>query len=251
MLYITIIFSILCMGILSSLFIRYRKRAETTILKQHNTIALLKMQTIRNRLSPHFFFNVLSGISAESDLPDHIKKNLTTLMILCRKSIDHIEQIAVSVEDEIELVKGYIELQRWRIPEPFKIIWEIEETTDLNHLIPAMLIQIPVENAIKHALLPLTGEKLLRIKIRKYETCLKIIIEDNGIGYQQSANRALGTGTGLKILYQMIYLLNKQNTEKIEFSIIDKRKGDASATGTIVEIKIPKNYSFDIKINSF
>ena len=251
MLYITIIFSILFIGILSSLFIRYRKRAEKTILQQQNTIILLKMQTVRNRLSPHFFFNVLSGISAESDLPDQIKKNLTTLMMLCRKSIDHIEQTAVPVCDEIELVKGYIELQRWRVPEPFKITWDIEEATDLNHLIPAMVIQIPVENAIKHALLPLTGEKLLRIKIGKYKSGLKIIIEDNGLGYQQSANRAAGTGTGLKILYQTIYLLNNLNTEKIKFSISDKIKWAESSTGTIVEVKVPKNYSFDLKINSF
>ncbi len=251
MLYITLVFSILCLGILSSLFIRYRKRAETTILKQHNTIALLKMQTIRNRLSPHFFFNVLSGISAETNHPDQIKKDLTNLMMLCRNSIDHIEQIAVSVTEEIELVKGYIELQRWRIPEPFKIIWDIEKEIALDQQIPAMIIQIPVENAIKHALLPLEGEKLLRIRIEKYDAGLKIIIEDNGLGYQQSGNRATGAGTGLKILYQTIHLLNNLNTEKIVFSIDDKLKSATTASGTLVQIRVPKNYSFNIKINSF
>ena len=172
-------------------------------------------------------------------------------MMLLRASIDHTEQIAIPVSDEIELVKGYIELQKWRIPEPFKIIWEIDEGTALDQPIPAMMIQIPVENSIKHALLPLAGDKLLIIKIKKYEEGLKIIIEDNGPGYKQSANRAAGTGTGLKILYQTIYLLNNLNTEKIEFSISDKINRASPAMGTIVEIKLPKNYSFDIKINSF
>ena len=116
----------------------------------------------------------------------------------------------------------------------------------MDHLIPAMILQIPVENAIKHGLLPLPDEKILNVKIGKYESGLKLVVEDNGIGYLSSGKRAIGAGTGLKVLYQMIDLLNSLNKEKIEFTIDDKGLENNSAKGTIVEIRVPDNYSFKL-----
>lgn len=231
---------------ISFLCLNSRKRSSVTYQKQENTIALLRMQNIRNRMSPHFFFNALSGISGETEHPENIKKNLKTLLMLLRRSIENIEQTAIPVMEELEVVKGYIDMQRWRIAEPFNVEYDIQEGTNMNHLIPAMIIQIPVENAIKHGLLPLTGEKWLKIKIRNYDGGLQITVEDNGIGYSTSSNRTIGAGTGLKILFQTIYLLNFRNSMKIEFSINDTKSDNESGRGTIVEIKVPTNYSFDI-----
>ena len=209
------------------------------------------MQTIRNRMSPHFFFNALSGLSCETGHPEIIKKDLQTLAMLLRRSIENIEQTAIPLIEELEIVKGYIGLQKWRIPEPFTVGYDIQEGTNMNHLIPAMIIQIPVENAIKHGLMPLAGEKYLGIKIGNCEGGLKIIVEDNGIGYSTSGNRSTGAGTGLKILFQTIYLLNSGNSSKIEFSINNIKSDNEPGGGTIVEIEVPTNFSYDILTDNY
>ncbi len=203
------------------------------------------MEIVRNRLSPHFLFNLLSGISAETSHSVQVKDNLKTLMRLLRSSVDNCEQTAIPLKEELELVEGYINLQKWRIAEPFAAIYEIKEGTNMNHPVPAMIIQIPVENAIKHGLMPLPGEKLLKIKIENYFGGLMIKIEDNGSGYSLSGNRITGEGTGLKTLFQTILLLNSANSSKIEFSIKDLKDATDPHEGTIVEIRIPNDYSYN------
>ena len=204
------------------------------------------MENIRTRISPHFFFNALSTLSAETADPETTHRNIKMLLLLLRKSVDNAEQLAIPLADELELVKGYISLQGGRVPEPFTVNYDVVPGTNLDHLIPAMIIQIPVENAIKHGLMPVTGEKTLTIRLRNYDTGVLIIVEDNGTGYLSSANRIVGAGTGLKLLHQTINTLNSINSSKIEFSIRKKETENRTSRGTIVEIKVPDNYSYDL-----
>ena len=228
------------------MLIDLRKKSRATYQKQQHTIAALKMQTIRTRLSPHFMFNALSILSGSAIDPQTISQNIKTLLMLLRRSVDNIEQPAIPLSEELEVVKGYIGLQRLRIPDPFKINLDVAQNTDMNQLIPAMIIQIPVENAIKHGLMPVTGEKSLAISIHSYYGGLQIMVEDNGTGYGSSPNRSMGAGTGLKILYQTISLLNSKNDNKILFKITDLKDADQSRQGTNVEIRIPAGFSYDI-----
>ena len=215
-------------------------------IEQRETISRLKIEGIQSRITSHFFFNALSTLSGLAHQPNVIEKKIKTMLILLRKSVDNINQLMIPLYEELELVKGYIDLQSLRVPEPFIVSFEIEPGLNLNRSIPAMIIQIPLENAIKHGLLPLNGEKLLRIKINNYSAGLNIMIEDNGIGYHASTKRSLGSGTGLKILYETISILNNHNKQKIEFIIREKESKTSSSGGTIVEIKIPNNYSFNL-----
>lgn len=223
-----------------------RKRNLTTLREYQNTIASLKMQNIRNRMSSHFFFNVISGISTQTEKPETIKDHVKNVLMLLRKSIENIEQTAITLREELDIVNGYLELQKIRVPKPFYYLYDINNSTAMSHLVPAMIIQIPVENAIKHGLMQIDGEKLLHIRINNCLGGLQIIVEDNGIGFKSSSDRSAGTGTGLKVLYQTIYLLNSLNSSKIELTVRDINDNQKSETGTIVEIKIPTEYSFDI-----
>ena len=85
----------------------------------------------------------------------------------------------------------------------------------------------------------------LRIAINSLRTSIMSSLV-NGIGMSASSDRTAGTGTGLKVLYQTIYLLNSLNSSKIELSVKDKNNTQNTETGTIVEIIIPTKYSFDI-----
>ncbi len=232
--------------LISVLFLNSRNKNAATLMEQRKTISRLKFEGIRVRITTHFFFNALSTISGLTTQTGIIEKNIKTLLILLRKSVDNIEQLIIPLYEELELVKGYIELQSLIVPDPFIISYEVQPGLNLNSSIPAMIIQIPVENAIKHGLLPLTGQKILRIKITNSSGRLNITIEDNGIGYLTSSKRTLGAGTGLKVLYQTLDILNEQKKQKIEFLIRDKESASTEPGGTIVEIKIPNNYSFTL-----
>ena len=246
LIYSVILFLILSLAGITALYLNSLKKSRSTYEKQQLTIASLKMQTIRNRLSPHFMFNALSTLSGPAHDPQTISKNIKTLLMLLRQSVDNIEQTAIPLSEELEVVKGYIGLQSLRLPEPIKITFDIAQNADVNQLIPAMIIQIPVENAIKHGLMPIIGEKILSIRVQNYDGGIEISVEDNGIGYSSSPNRSMGSGTGLKILYQAIGLLNSKNSEKITFTINNLANTGEFRMGTVVEIRVPSEYSYDI-----
>ena len=108
-----------------------------------------------------------------------------------------------------------------------------------------MVVQIPVENALKHGLAGIDGLKLLGISVCRKGSGILIDICDNGRGYSpQTLSSARGTGTGLKVLYQTIQLLNDKNREKIRFEI--KNLVNNGQTGTQVLIYIPLDYSYNL-----
>lgn len=223
-----------------------KKRRDAVYQKQLVKITSLRLQNTRNSISPHFFFNVLGSITGLTSQPERLKAKLKSLTYLLRKVIENIDQIAVSLESELEAVKAYVDLYSERIPQPFEADYNIGDGTNLNRLVPAMIIQIPVENAIKHGLMPLEGEKRLTVSVTEIDGFLRVTISDNGIGLKASAGRSTGTGTGLKVLMQTIRLLNTKNQEKIEFQVLEQNAITPDSPGSIVEIKIPINFSFII-----
>jgi len=245
LIYSVITFLILALAALSLVYLDLRKKSRLTDEKQQQTIALLKMQTIRSRLSPHFIFNALSALSGSDHNRETTGQTIRELMALLRRSVDNIEQPAIPLFEELEVVKGYIGLQSSRIPEPFTINFDIGPEVNMNQLIPAMIIQIPVENAIRHGIMKITGEKLMTIGIHPYDEGIQITVNDNGLGYSSSSDRNIGAGTGLKILYQSIFLLNSVNTHKITFTIKELNEEGKSQKGTSVIIRIPAIYSYD------
>ena len=220
-----------------------RKRRETQYQKQLSKMTVLRMQNARNTMSPHFFFNVLASLNGLSTKPEQLKKKLGSLSFLLRKVIENIDQTSVTLENELEAVKAYIDLYQDKIPHPFMVEYLIDEGTDLKKMIPAMMIQIPVENAIKHGLMPLEGEKKLTISITDYDEYQQVTVTDNGIGLKASTGRSTGTGTGLKVLMQTIHLLNSKNPNKIKFSVLERESNNDGLSGTAVDIQIP--YKFD------
>jgi tetratricopeptide (TPR) repeat protein len=233
-------------GLAIAIVLYIRKRRDMQYQKQLTNIAMLKMTNIRNRMSPHFFFNALSGIAGSVTEPE-LKSKFSNLSILLRKTVENIEQTVISLEEEMSTVKAFVELQHEHIPKPFEANFDIDTKVEIKHLLPAMIIQIPVENAIKHGLMLQTSEsRKLNVNITAVDKGLHIEIKDNGIGLEASAGRTTGTGTGLKVLLQTIYLLNSKNHEKITFDIVDLYKQEPRENGTKVVIFIPGNYSYNL-----
>ncbi len=243
--YLLLAITIFMVGAAIILVIHFKKRKTILQERQMASIVSLRMQNARNRMSPHFFFNVLGSLPRLADQPELLQQRLVNLSLLLRKSLENIENTAIPLGEELNVVKAFVELQRDRVPAPFDVELTIDPKIDRQCPILAMIIQIPVENAIKHGLMPLSGEKRLAVSVAALSDGVEILVEDNGIGVTASAGRSTGTGTGLKVLLQAIALLNQWNKNKITFSIQEK-SGTSSdnGRGTTVNIFIPDHYNF-------
>ena len=220
------------------------KKNEIRHQKQLSRMSLLRLQNIRNRISPHFIFNILNReISSEIDQEKH--HEMIGLVKFLRRSLEITEQTSVSLAEELDFVRNYLRMEQTSIGKDFRTNWEIDERIKTEQFrIPAMMIQIPVENALKHALRPKEGDKNLIIALTLIELGVMITIQDNGEGYYPDKKNTIGTGTGLKVLYQTIQLLNAKNNRKISFDI-SNLQGEANS-GTKVEITVPGKYDFEM-----
>lgn len=232
-------------GLLALGILIYRKRQrEWRYARQKATIISLRMEIIRNRLSPHFIFNVLNAILPAFHQYRELDSSLRLLIRLLRDNLQDSEQICLSLRKEIERVKNYLSLRRIGKPDPTRVEWDISPDIDLETLVPSMSIQIPVENAVKYAFREDSPDPLVHIRIEQEKEGIRIVIEDNGVGYTvtQQAGDERGTGTGLKMLYRTVELLNIKNNQKMVFHCGSPRQKQ----GMQVSIIIPSNYNFSL-----
>lgn len=223
-----------------------RKKREFLRERFYRQINRVRMENLRSRISPHFTFNVLGREINQIKGSEEVKDHLMELVKYLRRSLELTEKLCVSLQDELEFVQSYIGLESGRVGEDFTASVEVEEGLDAQQImIPSMIVQIPVENAIKHGLAGIDGKKELTVRVSRCEKGIRIEVCDNGRGYLPQVNSATrGTGTGLKVLYQTIQLLNTKNkNEKIKFDINNRNDGQA---GTRVLVYIPFHYSYDL-----
>jgi len=223
-----------------------RKKREFLRERFFQQINRVRMENLRSRISPHFTFNVLGREINQFNGSEEVKNNLMELVKYLRRSLELTEKLSVSLQDELDFVQSYIGLESGRVGEDFTASVVVEEGLDAKSImIPSMIVQIPVENAIKHGLAGKDDEKELTIRISREGKGVRIVICDNGRGYlPQVASSTRGTGTGLKVLYQTIQLLNTKNkNEKIRFNIDNRNDGQ---TGTQVSVFIPFHFSYDL-----
>ena len=223
-----------------------RKKREFLRERFFQQINRVRMENLRGRISPHFTFNVLGREINQFNGSEEVKNNLMELVKYLRRSLELTEKLSVSLQDELDFVQSYIRLESGRVSEDFTVSVVVEEGLDAKSImIPSMIVQIPVENAIKHGLAGKDDEKELTIRISREGKGVRIVICDNGRGYlPQVASSTRGTGTGLKVLYQTIQLLNTKNkNEKIRFNIDNRNDGQ---TGTQVSVFTPFHFSYDL-----
>lgn len=233
----------LILGTAAFSFVYSRKQRDLQRALHLDQVTKLRLASIRNRVSPHFAFNVLNRqIVTAEDVKQ--QNELRGLVKLLRKSLEMSEHFCVPLQQELEFVQTYIDLERKSIGDDFSLSWYVDEKIDSNELyVPAMIVQIPVENAIKHALRGKEGEKLLDISVVSHDDGALIQIQDNGSGFVPGMSISKGTGTGLRVVYQTIQLLNARNSRQISFNITNL-KSSGGGHGTRVDIFIPSSYSF-------
>ena len=146
--------------------------------------------------------------------------------------------------DELETALLYIKLEKLRFEEGFSLIYELQESIDTDEiLIPPMLLQPYIENAIKHGLMNKEGNRGLKLSIIRDKEQIIISIDDNGIGREQASlihqNSIKHQSMGMSINKERVELLKQTNDLHIMINIIDKKLPDGRSDGTKVMIFLP------------
>ena len=227
------------------IFLHRKKKRAKVESNLRTAITSLRLANIRNRISPHFIFNVLNrevkaNRVAESDT------NLNGLIKLIRRNLELADSLSVTLRDELDFVQTYVELESKTLQPDFVYTVEVDpQINQTNVKIPAMLLQIPIENAIKHGLRTKVGPKRLSIHICQHTDEIEIFIRDNGGGYRIGSG-ASGTGTGMKVITRTLQLLNAYNRRPIVMHINNVEMA-SHETGCEVYFRLPVDYSFELK----
>lgn len=201
-------------------------------------------KALLSQMNPHFIFNSLNSIQHYIIQEDAENANLYLAKFaqLIRRILENSKKRQISLREEIETLMLYLNLEKLRFEDNFE--FELIKSKDLDQneiMIPPMLTQPFVENAIWHGLMPLSGKGLLKINFKRMGDLLKISVVDNGVGRVKASQRKRITGhtpTGLKNVNERIALLNKLEHGNISCQIIDLYNPDGTPAGTSVELII-------------
>ena len=247
----TIVF-ILCASIAYGYFSWKSKLMLKQIELLNEKIALEKdlkssmLSTIKSQMNPHFFYNALNTIQAYIFKNDKLKANnyLAKFSKLTRIILEMSEKEFISLADELDSIKLYLDLEQMRFSDDFEYEINISDNVDIKSIeFPSMLLQPYVENAIKHGLLHLNKEKRLKIFIDMENNNLIVSIDDNGIGRIKSASlnslkNRNHQSFATKAIDKRLEILNKERNNKITVRYVDKYYQNI-ATGTTVILIIP------------
>lgn len=239
---------ILTLLLIAYLTIRFRI-TQVRMREQNRTrLAAMELKALRAQMNPHFIFNALNSIQhfiMHSD-GDGATRYLNKFARLIRTILNNSERSSVSLEEEVESLKLYLDLEVLRFENKFT--WEIRVAPELNldfHEIPTMLIQPYVENAILHGLVPKKDKGRLDIELRSDDQHIICVISDDGIG--RKASRQLKERSmkqkhqsfGMKITHDRLELLNSVQQSNLSVNVTDLEDKFGEPTGTRVEIFIP------------
>jgi len=208
----------------------------------------IELKALRSQMNPHFVFNSLNSIQHYifNSKSDEAVKYLNKFAKLMRVILNNSDKPTVAIEDDLEALKLYLELEQMRFEDKFEYKIEIDGNVDLDYdIMPPMLLQPYVENAILHGLTPRNEKGLLTIKISTEEHFIVCTITDNGIGRKKAAEikRTMPgnkhKSLGMKITEERLRILNEISNSKHSVKIIDLTNDDGTSAGTSVELYVP------------
>ena len=216
---------------------RYREREQqAVVLESHLNQA--RLRALQAQLQPHFLFNTLNGIATllRRD-PAAAEEMLTSLSDLLRIALGSSERQEIPLREELDFLARYLAIQRMRFGERLQVREEIEPAA-MEYLVPALLLQPLVENAIHHGLEPSGNPGQVLIAAAREGDWLSLRIEDNGIGLSGSAsNVGGGAGVGLANVRERLAALHGSAHE---FRIEERPEG-----GVTVKIRLPARHVAD------
>ncbi|MEW7293110.1 tetratricopeptide repeat-containing sensor histidine kinase [Aquimarina sp. 2304DJ70-9] len=208
---------------------------------------LLALKSLRSQMNPHFIFNALNSVNTFIATNDERTANryLTDFSLLMRAVLENSEQDFIPLEKEIELLRLYVQLEHFRFQDKFDYTIDVDPEIDVNeYMIPPMLLQPYVENAVWHGLRYKSEKGKLSIHFRNVTSdTIEITIVDDGIGRKKSKelktqNQKLQKSKGMGNIKKRIAILNKMYKDKVDVFITDLEE---SSEGTKVKLTLNKD----------
>ena len=240
--FIIVIFVVFLLLLLFFLIFRGRQNK----LKQSQKEAELSQSLLRSQMNPHFIFNAMSGIQSYiySHEPDKSSQFLVNFSRLIRLILENSSKEFIPLELELEIIEKYLTTQKMRFEDRFDFKLNIDELlVDKQALIPPMITQPFIENAIEHGQLHTLIDGCINISITEENKMLQIIISDNGVGRKGSKNTQKiksHNSMAIDITRERIRIINQKYKTKGSLKIRDY--DELNEIGTEVIIKIPLKF---------
>ncbi len=222
------------------------KNEEIRLSKTKEELGTLEMKALRAQMNPHFLFNCMNSINRMIMAEENEKasKYLSKFSKLVRLMLENSEQPKVSLQDELQMLESYIQLESIRFKNKLDYHIEVEKSIDKESTyLPPMVLQPFVENAIWHGLMHKKSRGHLEIDIKETKDELHCTITDNGVGREKSLLLQTQNGyhkksMGIKITAERLRLLTKEKIKKA-IEIVDLKDKENKASGTQVNVSIP------------
>ncbi|MVT07744.1 tetratricopeptide repeat-containing sensor histidine kinase [Chitinophaga tropicalis] len=234
-----IIYVLACCVILGGFigYMQIKRRQLQLKLKE----ATMQQQVLRSQMEPHYIFNTIAvaqAIVRSGDIT-RAKEFLSRFGRLLRLSLENARQSLVPLEAEIKALESYLALQAMQYPDKFT--YSVEVYTEYEQdavLIPPMLIQPFVENAILHGIHDLEHSGHVSVTVNRDNDMLICQIEDNGRGFDNGSQSQHKRSLSTAITQERLDILGKQTGKKADMEVVDKQmKG--LGNGVLVKLKIP------------
>ncbi len=231
-------------------YIIYRNIRQKRIANQ-----LLTLKSLRSQMNPHFIFNALNSVNNFISKSDEraANKYLSDFSRLMRQVMQFSQEDFIPLSSEIEILELYVKLEHHRFQNKFDYTFHVDDDIiQDDFLIPPMLLQPYIENAVWHGLRYKEKKGYLKIAIEQAEGSdnLVITIEDNGIGRTKSQeiktkNQKTQKSTGIKNINSRLKILNDVYGTKLKVSITDLNPEDRSGTNVLVEIESARSLNLN------
>lgn len=229
--------------VLILIFLVFTVKAWYSIRRKNKRIAL---QSLRREMNPHFIFNSLNSVNQFIAQNNELEANkyLSSYSRLMRNILENSNKDLTPLSTELEQLKEYLDLEHMRFSDKFVYKIDVDESLDSDHtVVPNMLIQPQLENAIWHGLRYKESGGLLYLSVKAEGSSLCVKIEDNGIGLKKSnelktRHQKEHHSRGLTNTRERIKLLNSLYNMHITIEITEK-EDDGKDTGVIVLLRFP------------
>jgi sensor histidine kinase YesM len=217
---------------------RYREREHRALVLESN-LANARLQALRAQLQPHFLFNSLNAVATLLRRDVRLAEaTLMSLSELLRLALTQSEKQEVSLREELAFVQRYLEIQQTRFGEKLRVEQDIDPAA-LDCLVPTLVLQPLIENAIRHGIEPSESAGLVRLSATKTDGKLVLAVEDDGVGLSplpldtRHSTPLTPRGTGIGLTNLRARLVALYGTEQ-KLELVTRPEG-----GVRVLIEIP------------
>jgi two-component system, LytTR family, sensor kinase len=215
--------------------------------EQTRAAALAEVRVLQARMNPHFLFNALNALAALSMIaPREVPPATGRLRQFLRASFDQQERLLVSVEEELAVVRAYLDIESLRLGDRLKVEEAIDPRS-LNALMPPFSFQPLVENAVQHGIQPSLRAGQLRTVVRLTGSWLEMSVSDEGQGVPSSQVEGVFFGEGPRVHALVLLRRRLQGLFGRSFKLeVRSELGE----GTTVTMRIPLRKPFDAGLES-